>query len=150
MGKPRKVKNKQVSQKRFERLQKRADKKPNDRLMRGVSATGTYDNSITKVSKKGNLKKTYTPKSKDRNFTTTDSPGDLAGTIRSMPNSNLKRLDRNLRKQIKTTPIHGNKHSQVISKRTTMQSKYGGTLLPEVTITAPGVRTAVPKNRSDQ
>lgn len=155
MGKPKKVKHKLVSQKRFERLQKRADKKPHDRLIRGVSTSGNYDNdgmhvdqktkehTVAKISKKGNLKKTF--RSKDRDYfnieKVSQSPkkktmqGDMVRKIYSSLSGRLMKSPKMI--DIKHKPYLGSP----ISKRTPMKSKYGGTLLPEVTITAPAHKT---------
>ena len=139
MGKP---KIKKVSQKRYDRLSKRAAKSVGDRLVGGgdLGVVGKY-------SKKGKIKKAFV--SKDRIETPTPMP-----TLQTIGKPTVRRRSGMIvEKSIKSfsrfpgRPLSGKMEAinSPISKRTPMESKYGGTLLPEVTITAPAHKPKVDK-----
>jgi hypothetical protein len=133
----KKPKVKKVSQKRFDRLSKRADKSDTDGLVSEGSVVGKYSKG-----KKVKLKKLFTPKGRISEVKSPEKEINNAGMQKRWTYDSAKSLSKFPQHQLETKmqqPSFGSKKlfSSPISKRTPMQSKYGGSLLPEVTITAP-------------
>lgn len=132
-----KVKSKEVSQKRFDRLSKRAAKSQTDRLVGGGENQGSV---VAKYSKKGRVKKVFTPKVKspEKEINNAVNPQNQKRWTYEGAKPLSEFVHHQLSRNIKQPSFAPEKSfSSPISKRTPMQSKYGGSLLPEVTITAP-------------
>lgn len=126
-----KEKSKEVSQKRFDRLSKRAGKSLFDRLVGGGENPGK---AVLKLnSKRSRVKKVFTPKVKspEKEINNAVNPQKQKRwtyeSAKPLSEFAQHQLSRNIKQP---RPAPKKLYSSPISKRTPMQSKYGGSLLP--------------------